>query len=364
MKLAIVTLTKGASELGSQLRDRIGGTLYCKAEYAENLHGYATEKPFKAFVGRLFQEYDALVFIMATGIVVRSLAPYIESKVSDPAVIVMDEAGKHAISLLSGHLGGGNALAEKVGQTVGARPVITTASDVTGNLAVDMFAQNLGMAIGSMEGAKDVTAIGINGGRLHIYTSKALPSMITKELPENVVVHIVNDSMENAVERFREKQNDNGAEDQGAMFITSRSIELPEHSVQLIPRNFVVGIGCRRNSKAEVIREVYLSACEKAQIDYRAIRLFATIQLKADEAGIHALLEDLQLPLEIVGLNDIKEVQGQFKGSDFVEKTIGVRAVAEPCAMLAGNNGAMRLHRYADQGVTIAIWEENNALER
>jgi len=363
MKIAIVTLTKGASELGRQLRDRIGGTLYCKAEYCIDEQEKPTAKPFKDFAAGLFESYDALIFIMATGIVVRSLASCIESKTSDPAVVVMDEAGNHAISLLSGHLGGGNALAHEVGQAIGASPVITTASDVTGNLAVDMLAQKLGLAIGSMENAKDVTAKGINGGSIHIFTATEIPKEIENRFPSNVKVHN-QPSMDQVSGQFKTFQREDEKLEDGAIYITSNILELSSHAVQLIPRHFVVGIGCRRDSKAQVIEEVFMEACKKAGLHYKAIRALSTIQLKSDEEGILKLVDKLKVPLKIIDLKDIKSVQSQFKGSDFVEKTIGVRAVAEPCAMLAAEHGTMKLHRYADQGVTIAIWEEDYAINR
>lgn len=363
MKLAVVTLTKGASELGNQLCDVIGGTLYCKADYAAELGAKEVQKPFKTFAGKLFNQYDGLIFIMATGIVVRSLAPYIESKVSDPAVVVMDEAGHHAISLLSGHLGGGNALTLKVAQATGARPVITTASDVTGNLAVDMLSNKLGTEIASMTAAKDVTAIGINGGHITIHTPVDLPERVCLNLPERVSVNVYKDTLPQAVLNDINQGEHKVPKDSGHIIISSDSLDLPMNAVQLIPRRLVVGVGCRRSTEALIIKEVFQMACEKAHVDYRAVKKVATIALKSDEAGILALVQSLNVPLEIIDLQDIKSVEDQFKGSDFVEKTIGVRAVAEPCAMLAGQAGHMKLKRYADKGVTIAIWEEDNAIK-
>ncbi len=369
MKIAIVTLTKGASELGNQLCDRIGGTLYCKSEFSNLYAAKSTTKPFKDFVGKVFNEYEGIIFIMATGIVVRSIAPYIESKMSDPAIVVMDEGGQHAISLLSGHLGGGNALTQKVAESIGATAVITTASDVTNNLAVDMFAQKLGASITSMENAKNVTAIGINGGMINIFTSHDLPESVVNKLPKNVRVYIEEESMTEAIQSMHDTLSNTPLlneplTNEAGIFISSKHLWIPENCVQLVPRNYVVGIGCRRDSKAEVIKNVFMTACVEAGIRFEAVRQLATIELKADEGGIHELLKDLNIPLEIIALSDIKVVQDRFKGSDFVEKTIGVRAVAEPCAMLAAGQGFMRLSRYADQGVTIAIWEEDDAFKR
>lgn len=357
MKLAIVTLTKGATELGRQLCDKIGGTLYTKPKLS--VAGEALiEKPFGAFTGKLFEQYEGIVFIMATGIVIRSIAPYIKDKTTDPAIVVMDERGAHAISLLSGHLGGGNELTHKVAQAVGATPVITTASDVTRRLAVDMFAKQLGAEISSMEAAKDVTAVGVDGGKIQIFYHPSRVSVPSNDLPQGVKLVVVTGSMKGQAEAFKRESN---ALEEAGVFISSDDLALPRNAVQLIPKSLTVGIGCRRGVHPEIVQEVFSAACRLAHVNTRAVGKLATIKLKAEEEGILALSHQHDIPLEIVELDKIKAVQAQFAGSDFVEKTIGVRAVAEPCAMLASNKGYMRLYRYADQGVTIAIWEEEHA---
>ncbi len=358
MKIAIVTLTKGASALGRQLRDAYGGTLYCKSDFQLDNQDKIVEKPFGNFVGQLFSTYEGIVFIMATGIVVRSLAPYIQAKTSDPAIVVMDEGGQHAISLLSGHLGGGNALAHRVADAVGATAVITTASDVRGSLAVDMLAQSIGCSISSMEAAKNVTAVGVSGGQIHVYYDPQKTDMKNTALPGNVKQVAVNTSMKTQVQDF---VHDNPGNETGAVFISADYLHLPDHAVQLIPKSLTVGIGCRKEVPYEVIASVFKEACTEASVDTRAVRQLATIELKSKEPGIIALGKQLDVPVRIVDLESIKRVQNCFKGSDFVEKTIGVRAVAEPCAMLAAGKGKMRLMRYANNGVTIAIWEEENA---
>ncbi len=151
MRWAVVTLTAGAAQLGEKIADgmrELGtGDLYVSERFVSkytSANALAVQKPFKDFVGKLFVAYDSLVFVMATGIVCRSMAEHIKSKTKDPAVIVCDEAGKYAISLLSGHLGGGNELSKTVANICGGLPIITTASDVTGNIAVDMFSKAIG----------------------------------------------------------------------------------------------------------------------------------------------------------------------------------------------------------------------------
>lgn len=130
---------------------RLESKTLCGTE-KHSCEGYALEKYGKeagipaiapslpAWTERMFQEMDAILFIGACGIAVRSIAPYVKSKKTDPAVLCMDEQGKFVISLLSGHIGGANELTEEVAAVTGAVPVITTATDVNHKFAVDVFA--------------------------------------------------------------------------------------------------------------------------------------------------------------------------------------------------------------------------------
>ena len=110
-----------------------------------------------AWAGEKFSDSDALIFIGATGIAVRSIAPYVASKKSDPAVLVVDECGKFVISLLSGHLGGANELALKTAEILEAIPVVTTATDLHHRFAVDVFAKKNNCNIFNMKAAKEVS---------------------------------------------------------------------------------------------------------------------------------------------------------------------------------------------------------------
>ncbi len=441
MKWAVITLTKGAAKLGKIIAEgmlrRGSGTFYISErfideysidEYSsngnvdksidfsmgkleikdlksdelevdnnsfiENKYAIApVKKPFKDFVGELFYEYDALIFVMATGIVCRSIAPYIQSKTKDPAIIVCDEAGRHAISLLSGHLGGGNELSEYVAGIYGGEPVITTASDVTGSIAVDMLAKSIGAKISSMEKAKDVTAIAVDNKKICIlidentYNNPFYGNKLDKIKSDKVIIKVKykkrnrNDGvLNNVFDKTYSTQNlgykinnlsvnddilsDNDVKNanknsDGVIIISENKIFPTSTSVQLIPQILHLGIGCKKDTPFDVILNVFDEACDLAKIDKRAISSVATIELKSKEKGILALCDILNLELKIVGLDDIRKIQHCYKGSDFVEKTIGVRAVSEPCAQISGNkNGYMRIGRYAKDGVTISLWED------
>ena len=136
-----------------------------------------------AWAGEKFSDSDALIFIGATGIAVRSIAPYVASKKSDPAVLVVDECGKFVISLLSGHLGGANELALKTAEILEAIPVVTTATDLHHRFAVDVFAKKNNCNIFNMKAAKEVSAALLAGKKVGFYSEFPVEG----ELPEGLV---------------------------------------------------------------------------------------------------------------------------------------------------------------------------------
>ena len=150
MKYAVISVSSEGAKLGAAVKRLISGNGVLYERKGSESGGEANYflRTF-SLVKEIFSQYDGLLFIMASGIAVRAIAPYIVSKVSDPAVLVMDECGRHCISLLSGHLGGANAWAREVALAVGADPVITTATDVHQRRAPDDIARELMMRAGT-----------------------------------------------------------------------------------------------------------------------------------------------------------------------------------------------------------------------
>lgn len=140
MKIAVISVTENGNKISRRMAAGIG--IACD-RFAFSKHCDGSAVPFddmKQMTAKCFGEYDGIIFICACGIAVRMIAPHVVSKLSDPAVVVIDESGKFAISLLSGHIGKANALTEKVAEIIGAEPVITTATDVGGKFSPDSFA--------------------------------------------------------------------------------------------------------------------------------------------------------------------------------------------------------------------------------
>ncbi|MDP4209860.1 MAG: cobalt-precorrin 5A hydrolase [Bacteroidota bacterium] len=292
------------------------------------------EGDLQSFVATLFERHRVLVFVMATGIVVRSIAPHLKSKTSDPAVLVMDEKGRYVISLLSGHLGGANAVAQQIALKTGAEAVITTSSDVNGLMAVDIFAQNNGLIIDSMADAKNITAMLVNGHRIgqHNETCWQVPEVYSSDIEEaDSIVLISNKS----------------------------SVSYLKPLVKLIPQNITLGVGCRRGTSVASIIAFINNELKKNNIDERSLCRIASIDVKKDEEGLIQTAQHFGVELVFFSASELAKVEEQFLSSDFVKQQVGVGAVCEPAAYLACNgNGEFILRKQSHEGITLAIFEE------
>lgn len=286
-----------------------------------------------------FKSYDTILCVMATGIVVRSISSLLESKTTDPAILVMDEAGEYCISLLSGHIGGGNDMARLVSNRTGAKAVITTASDIKGKLAVDTLAKKLNLIIDDMKAAKDITAMIVNGNRV----------MVCGQTVDNLPDYLVFDELSN-----QDKYD-------GVIVISNSNIVgIEKPYVQLIPRSIVIGIGCRRGISYDRIKRNVKLVLDELGISTKSVGRIATVDIKRYEVGIIKLTDDFNAELVITQRSQIAEVESLFDCSEFVRKTIGVGCVAEPCGYLASNKGKKLCEIRKIDGMTISIWEDKS----
>lgn len=293
------------------------------------------------FWGTLMADYDVLVCVMASGIVVRGIAPHLTHKADDPAVLVMDSGGRFVISLLSGHLGGANAAAVMLAKRLSATPVITTGTDVKGSMAVDVLAEKLGCELVDFSGAKDVTAAILDDAPVAIVDEAGL-DFAGIALPGNLFVARPGDILPAHQIRISEK--------------AACTWEAEITGVQLIPKTIVCGVGCRRNTPGTLIIEKLEALCAEHGVHPRAIGTLATIGLKAEEAGIRAVAEHCHGAVRIVKDEMIRLVQNRFDGSDFVEKTTGLRCVSEPAGYAASGFGDCIAPVVKGDGVTLSLW--------
>ena len=327
MKLAVWTVTRGAGLNGVEIKNKIEGIdVFTLSKF--KIDNSIQMENFTEELNEAFNKYDGHIFIMATGIVIRKIASLIKSKDVDPAVVVIDEGMNFVISLLSGHLGGANDLTQNLHEIFGLVPIITTRSDVTGKIAVDTLSQKLKCNLKSLEAAKKVTSLIVDGKNVEL----SLPKNICNENPEGVMV-------------ISNKEN----------------LEI----VHLYPENLVIGIGSRRGIEKEKVYEFLIETLEKHNLSLKSIKHFATVDLKADEKGIVETARELGKELKIVSREEILTVEDMFHGSEFVKKEIGVKAVSEPCAYLTSSKDGKFIEIKAKKdGMTISIYEERFIYEK
>jgi len=342
MNRAIVTLTESGVELGLKLQREIpGAVLYTmpgrSVKSSIEIHGN-----LKEFVRSIFNSYNTIIFIMAAGIVVRSISDSIRDKTTDPAVLVLDENGKFVISLLSGHLGGANRETEYIASLIGATPVITTSSDIKGMLAPDMLAKRYSCAIDDMKRCRDVTAVMVNGGAV------ALVSDYDIEFPYPYVS--MNDEADAVIYLTNRVLNDNTNE------VEVSGTVIP--SLRLIPENIIIGTGCRKGTDPAALRNFIIEELDLLCIDRRAVCRVTSLDIKKNEPAVISAAEYFNSELIFYTSEDICKVEHMFQYSGFVHEKTGAGGVAEPCAYLAsGCSGKMLLPKKKRNGMTIAVME-------
>ena len=333
MKLAVFAYSRRGCALARRVL-----AVFPEAEgeaYAPERFGEAgfrpVEKPSAPFYGALFQDKDALIFVGAAGIAVREIAPHVRSKQTDPAVLSVDELGHFVIPLLSGHIGGANALALRLAEALGATAAVTTATDVNRRFSVDAWATEQGYAIGSMAAAKAVSASILEGdvpimSELPVSGGLAPGLVFGESGPVGIYV---------------------GWEKKAPFGTTLR----------LVPRVLHLGLGCHRGTAKEAVAAAVETVLAAGGIDPAAIRCAASIDLKKDEKGLLDFCGERGWPIEFYPAETLRAVPGSFTPSPFVESVTGVDNVCERSALL----GADRLivKKTAVNGVTVALAAEN-----
>ncbi|MSU09859.1 cobalamin biosynthesis protein CbiG [Veillonellaceae bacterium WCA-693-APC-5D-A] len=320
-----------------------------------------------------FVRYDALIFIMAAGIVVRSVAPHVASKLSDPAVLVLDDRGQNIISLLSGHVGGANELTRFLAEKLRSNPVITTATDVNQLLAPDVLAGRLDMVPCPKENLVVFNGALLRGRKLVYLLDSSLKCRAEYErrLRASHVPYEVVDGSELPDRLASTNVTDSGltgaagkaeGAGQNALYVvlSDRQWQASSRVLYLVPRRLIAGIGCRRGTPARLVLAALQEACGGLgwQID-RLDRLASTV-VKADEQGLLAAAEGLQLPIDFFENQSLEEAIERYglSESEFVKKNIGVGNVCEAAALCCTERGRIALPKNKYEKVTVAlIWE-------
>jgi len=304
-------------------------------------------QPFKndffAEVAGIFCAYREIIFISAVAVAVRAIAPCLASKAKDPAVVVVDEKGQFAISLLSGHLGGANELTGMIAGCLGATAVITTATDGRGLPAFDDLARKWGWTIENLPDLKKISAALLEGLEIVLYSRQPF------DLPLEGNIYRTTQS-----EELSRVQN-------GAVLISNRTGQLPvpggAPQITLRPRNVAAGLGCRRGTPAEEIIEAVRSAFFNAGLALESLSCLSSGEFKADEAGLIEAARYFDVPFKTFKRAEIQAAMGESPGSAFVEEQVGVGAVAEPCAVLGSGGGEIVFPVRCGGGITVSLAE-------
>lgn len=349
MNIAIIAITGNGVRLGCRLRDALpDSALYLSPKWVGACAGPFTPFPgcLKELVFELWRKADGLVFIMATGIVVRLTAPLLEGKDKDPAVVVMDDGGKFAVSLLSGHLGGANELAATCAAIAGAIPVITTATDANGIPSFDMLAKEQGWAIDDLSRVKTLNALLLEKGRIAVVDPTG-----------QVEQHFCGRGNLTYHPDFTAALR-SGA--QGFLFVTNRSLppQLRRPSLLVLrPKNLVLGIGCNSGTPAGEIEEVVLVNLKRQFLSIRSVRCVATAVAKRNEPGLSRFAAQHALQIVFYESDELNAVPSPSPASPYAMEAIGATGVAEPAAILASGGGRVLLKKVKSGNVTLAIAE-------
>lgn len=317
-------------------------------------HGMEEIEGTQAKVGEVFDNSQLIIFVGAVGIAVRNIAPFIKSKTTDPAVLAVDEMARFVIPLLSGHIGGANDKARQLAQKLGAVAVITTATDINGKFSVDEWATKNNLYISDMEQAKNVSAT-ILTEDVQIKSNFAIKG----ELPNGLTFNEQRVKIEITCTGKDGKNNDNTNDN------SDKSCTL-----KLIPRVVSVGMGCKKDTPLEVAEELLLKVLSENNIDIKAVKSIASIDIKKEEKALVTLSEKYGIPFVTYTVQELLQVKGEFTRSEFVQGVTGVDNVCERSAMLAAENdkdnsgeniSRLIVKKTALKGVTVAIsltnWE-------
>lgn len=337
MKLALIAITKKGTELALNISKSLKVDLFILDKYRGDLvKSNELKLPLESNMDLLFRSYDGIIFIMATGIVVRAISKFIVSKLEDPAIVVMDEKGKNIISLLSGHIGGANELTLKVSEITGGNPVITTATDINNVPAVDMIAKKNKCYIEDIKMVKYINAALANDENVALFTDYD----IIKFKKACIVLNPPSIYQNN--------------------IIISNNLKLVKsnNTIILIPRIFVLGIGCKKNTPYQSLRLAIADFMNKANLNLYSIGILSSIDLKSNESAILEFCKVYNIEFKVFKASELKEVESKFKISEFVKKTVGVGNVCETSAYIASEMGKQIISKTKYDGITLSLFRQ------
>lgn len=336
-QIAIYALTRRGAALGEALCEKLAPAKQAELHTPASLN-LAGDNPFDALkprVAKIFRRRDAHIFITATGIAVRAIAPHLERKDKDPAVVVMDQDGKHVISLLSGHLGGANDLARLVADHTDGTAIITTATDTAGLPSLDLLARERGLAIGNLDAVKWANGALLDGLKLQVFD------------PEDRL-GVSGDAHFTVI-----KSPDQWDTSRAGVWIDWKTTAPGGEELRLYPRIVHAGMGCRRGVPQEEITLHLREVLAQSDVAEQSLASIGTIEEKRDEQGLTGTGKAMQVPLQYFNKNQLSEVE-EAAPSALVKQHMGVESVCEAAAILA-SEGRLITPKMKTKRVTCAL---------
>ena len=313
MDAAIITFTDNGKELAEKLMEKVP---FLKEAGTYHAHDCDDKDGLHKFVKENFVRGGVIIFIGAAGIAVRLIAPYVQDKMTDPAVLVLDEQGKYVIPILSGHIGGANDISGKIASAAGAIPVITTATDINDKFAVDIYAKENGLELPSKAEIVQISAKVLAGGRVKI--------------------------------RNRAEEDE--------VYITVDDAE-----IKLARKPYVLGVGCKKGIRKSQLEGYINSVLEDYRLSLSDIGLIATIDIKKDEKGLVEWCRAHKKKLLTFSAAELMSQEGDFSGSDFVRKNTGADNVCERAVVAAGCRLVAK--KRSGAGITVALGIRRNYIK-
>ena len=333
-RIAIYALTHQGIALGETLSTQLGGTLFV----AQRLDAIDAT-PFDSLprlVADTFSEYDGHIFVAAAGIAVRCIAPHLKSKDVDPAVVVIDQKGEYAVSLLSGHLGGANDLAVQCAGIIGGEAVVTTATDSAGVPSLDVLAQENELAIGNLERVKIVNSALLDKESVQLYDTDNL-------------LGLAGDARFIAISNASQWQS--GAP---GVWVSFREDCPDGGALRLYPQCLAIGIGCRRDVPETEISAHILNVFDAARLSLKSVASFGSVDLKADEVGLLEAAAKLDIKPKFYTKEQLDGVEAP-NPSGTVMRKLGVASVCEAAAMLLSGSRELLVEKTKTKTVTLAV---------
>ncbi len=339
MKTAIYALTPQGVSLGLVLKKELGADLFVSARFGErDSEQVQTFDNLVPFVGAVYTQYDQHIFIAATGIAVRAVAPLLQGKDKDPAIVALDHRGRFAISLVSGHLGGANALARRIAAITAGQAVITTATDTEDLPALDVLAKERGLAIADLDVVRAVNIALLAGDIVNVYD------------PYN---HLGLKGISSWQSCFRFVENRGSLHGPGVLVSYNKYVPV-EDILLLYPACLTVGIGCKRGVSGSDIKQAVSDIFARYNLAVESILAFASITLKSDESGLLEMASSLGRGLFFYPPSDLKAVSVP-NPSQQVDKETGTSSVAEAAALLCADTQTLLVEKTVCNNITVAV---------